>query len=129
MLETGHRALDLLRPGAHRAGYPIELPQPVVDRSADAGHRERLELDAALEVEPLDRIDQSEHTRADEVTGIDTGGKPGADPTGDELDERRVVHDQVIAGGRVSVVEPGDPLQREVGIFVNDAHARGCVSR
>jgi hypothetical protein len=60
---------------------------------------ERLELDAAPRVEPLDRVDEAEHPGADEVARIDARRQAGADTTGDELHQRRVVHDEVLARG------------------------------
>ena len=51
--------LDVARPRAHRARHPVERAQLVDDRALDAGDREGLELDLALEVEALDRADQA----------------------------------------------------------------------
>ena len=70
-LELGDRPLDLACPAAHRPRHPVELAQPVVDRAADAGRGERLELHAAVGLEPLDGVDQPEHAGADQIAGID----------------------------------------------------------
>ena len=59
-------------------------------------------LTPAIGVEALDGVDQAEHAGADQVAGVDAVGQTGADTAGDELDQRRVVHDQVVAGDRVA---------------------------
>src|SRR4029077_13947756 len=53
VLELGHRALDLARAVAHRARHPVQGAQLVDHRAADAGYREGLELDLAIDVETL----------------------------------------------------------------------------
>ena len=126
-LELGERPLDLAGPAAHRPRHPVERAQPVEDRAADARHGERLELHAALGVEALDGVDQAEHAGADEVARIDAVRQAGADTTGDELHQRRVVHDQVVAGRRVARLEPALPRSAR-SIVVDDAHARGWAS-
>ncbi len=95
-------ALDVAGPAADRPRHPVELAQPVVDGTADAGRGERLELHASVGLEPLDGVDQAEHPGADQIAGIDARRQAGADTAGDELHERRVVDDQVIARRRCS---------------------------
>jgi hypothetical protein len=129
VLELGDRPLDLARPAADRPRHPVELAEPVVDRAADARRGERLELHAPVGLEAIDGVDQSEHSGADQVAGIDAVRQTGADTTGDELDERRVVHDQVVARRGVLAVEPPRPVHREIGVFGDDAHARGWLFR
>src|SRR4029079_3823915 len=125
VLELGERTLDLAGAAAHRTRYPIELSQPVVDRASDARSGERLELDATLGIETVDRVDQTEHARADEIAWVHAAGQSSADTTGDELDERRIVHDQVVTGSRVLALQPARPVHRQIGVVGNDAHARG----
>ena len=48
--------------------------------------------------------------------------QPGADPAGDELHQRGVRDDQVVAGRRAAPLEPAVPLHREVRIDIDDAH-------
>ena len=129
VLELGERPLDAARPAAHRSRHPVELAEPVVHRTADARHGERLELHATLGIETFDGVDQAEHARADEVARVDARRQAGTHTTGDELDQRRVVDDQVLASGRVLAVQPPRPLHLEVGVFGNDAHALGWASR
>jgi hypothetical protein len=52
------RSLDLAGAGADGARDPVQGAQLVDDRALDAGDRVGLELDLALEVEALDRVDQ-----------------------------------------------------------------------
>ncbi len=82
------RLLDTAGTAADRSRHPVELAQTVVDRTADTRHGKRLELDPAFGIEPLDRVDQAEHTRADEISRVDTRGQAGADTAGDELHQR-----------------------------------------
>ena len=51
-------------------------------------------------VEPLDGADQAEEAVRDEVLLVDVPGKAGAEPSRDELDERRVREDQPVAERR-----------------------------
>ena len=60
-------------------------------------------------VEPLDSIDEAEHARTDEIARIDAVGQAGTDTAGDELDQRRVVDDQAIAGHRIARLQPALP--------------------
>ena len=63
--------------------------------------RVRLELDRALDVELLDRVDETEDPVGHEVGLLDVRRQADADPAGDVFDERRVVQDQALARGRV----------------------------
>src|SRR5215218_8087328 len=67
VLQLAVRALDLARPRAHRARHPVERPQLVDDRALDARDRVGLELDLAIDVEALDRVDQADQPVGDEV--------------------------------------------------------------
>src|SRR5215212_2757001 len=60
VLELAVRPLDLAGTGADRARHPVERAQLVDDRALDARDRVGLELDLALDVEALDRIDQAD---------------------------------------------------------------------
>ncbi len=111
-LELADRPLDLPRPRPHRAGHPVERPQLVDDRAADARDRVGLELDVALGVVPVDRAHQAEQPVRDEVGLVDVRREPRAEPARHVLDERRVVHDQAIAErlvARPSILEPQAP--------------------
>ena len=101
-LELGDRPLDVAGPAPNRPRNPVELAQSVVDGTADAGRGERLELHAPVGLEPLDGVDQPEHPGADQIAGIDARRQAGTDAAGDELHERRVVDDQVVARRRCS---------------------------
>jgi hypothetical protein len=102
LLEDGDRALDLTCAGPDRARHPVERAQLVDDRSADARHREGLELDLAARVESLDRADQAEKAIRDEVLLVDVRRQAGSDAPGDELHERRVRQDEPVAERLVS---------------------------
>ena len=51
---------------------------------------------------------------ADEIRSVDRAGQAGTHTTGDELDERRVVHDEVIARGLVAAALPAVPVHRQL---------------
>ena len=63
-------------------------------------------------VEALDGVDQAEHAGADQVAGVDAVGQAGTDTAGDELHQRRVVHDDAVAGDGVARLEPALPPVR-----------------
>src|ERR1039458_2419099 len=96
-LELDVRALDLAGTGTDRAGHPVEPPQFVENRALDAGDRVGLEADLAAQVKSLDRGDQATETIGDQVGLVDVRRKPGAHPTGDVLDQRRIGHHQPVA--------------------------------
>ena len=125
VLELGEGALDLAGSAAYRPRHPVELAQAVVDGAPDARRGERLELHTALGIEAIDGVDQTEHAGADEVARVDAARQSGTDTTGDELDERRVVHDQVVTRGVVLALQPTRPMHRQIWVVGNDAHARG----
>src|SRR5215216_956943 len=77
VLELAVRALDLAGAGADGARHPVERPQLVDDRALDARDRVRLELDLALDVEALDRVDQPDQTIGDEVGLLDVRRQAG----------------------------------------------------
>src|SRR5262249_38771431 len=114
-LEDGDRALDLPGPRPDGTWHPVERPQLVDDRAADPGHGERLELDLAVGVEPLDRPDQTEQAVRDEVLLVDVRGEARADAAGDELDERRVREDETVAEPLVSRLPVVLPERLSVG--------------
>src|SRR5215210_2091258 len=97
VLELAVRALDLSRPGADRARHPVERPKLVDDRALDARDRVRLELDLAIDVEALDRVDQADQPVGDEVGLLDVGREAGGHPAGNVLDQRRVGDDELLA--------------------------------
>src|SRR5215211_916228 len=98
VLELAVDALDLAGAGAHRARHPVERAQLVDDRALDAGDRVGLELDLALGVEALDRVDEADQPIGDEVGLLDVRGQAGGHAARDVLHERRVGHDELLAG-------------------------------
>ena len=124
-LELGERRLDLASPAAHRPRHPVERSQAIEDRATDARYGERLELDTAFGIEPLDGIDEAEHAGTDQVARVDAVGQAGADTAGDELDERRVVDDEAVAGDRIAGFQPALPPVIDVVVAF---HARGWAS-
>jgi hypothetical protein len=61
-----------------------------------------LEADLAPRIEALHRLDQADHAVGDEVGLIDVRGQTGPGAAGDELDQRRVRHDESLAGTGIS---------------------------
>jgi hypothetical protein len=57
-----------------------------------------LELDLALGIEALDRVDQADQAVRDEVGLLDVRGQAGGHPARDVLDQRRVGDDELLAG-------------------------------
>ena len=94
---AGDRTLDLARARADGARHPVERAQLVDDRAANAGHRERLELDLARRIEALDRPDQAEEPVGDEVLLVDVRRQARPHSAGHELHERRVREYQPVA--------------------------------
>ena len=83
--EPLRRTLGLLSLAADRTGHPVLRTEVVEDRAADALHVVRLETQAALGVELLDRVDEPEDARLHEIAHVDVGGQPCADPAGTYL--------------------------------------------
>ena len=61
-------------------------------------HGEALEARAAPRVEALDRVDETEDAALDEVGVIDVGGQPHQHAVRHDAHERRVAHDEPVAG-------------------------------
>lgn len=95
---------DRARPCAHGPRHPVEGPQAVEDGAVDAWMANRLELRTSRRVEPVECVHEAEHTGQNEVTRVDAGGKSCGETTGDELHDRRVVHDQLFAGVCLSLL-------------------------
>ena len=134
VLELAVDALDLAGAGAHRARHPVQRAQLVDDRALDAGDRVGLELDLAVEVEALDRVDQADQAVGDEVGLLDVRGQAGRHAAGDVLDQRRVGDDELLArtvGAAALVAAPEVPqLDRfDVGFQCQSPPrpADGCV--
>ena len=105
-------ALDLAGAGADGARHPVERAQLVDDRALDAGDRVRLELDLALGIEALDRVDQADQAIGDEVGLLHVRGQAGGHPAGHVLHERGVGDDELLAcavGTRRLVAAPQIP--------------------
>ena len=100
VLELAVRALDLTGAGADGARHPVEGPQLVDDRALDARDRVGLELDLALEVEALDRVDQADQAVGDEIGLLDVRRQAARHAAGDVLDEGRVGDDELLARPR-----------------------------
>ncbi|MDR6596111.1 nucleotide-binding universal stress UspA family protein [Saccharothrix longispora] len=116
--EAFERALDVAGPAADRTGHPVLGAQVVEDRAADALHRVRLELQAALGFELLDRVDQAEDAGLDEVRDVDVRGQTGADAARDVLDQRRVVQHQPVAQALLPRLAVGVPERDDPGFHV-----------
>src|SRR3954470_9948900 len=98
VLELPVDALDLAGAGADGARHPVEGAQLVDDRALDARDRVGLELDLALGVEALDRVDQADEAVGDEVGLLHVCGQAGGHAAGDVLDQRRIGEDQAVPG-------------------------------
>src|SRR3954454_12525235 len=98
VLELAVHALDLAGAGADRARHPVERAQLVDDRALDAGDRVGLELDLALGIEALDRVDQADQAVRDEVGLLDVRGQARGHAARDVLDQRRVGDHELLAG-------------------------------
>ena len=85
------------------------------------GHRERLELDLAVGVEPLDRADQPEEAVRDEILLVDVRRQARSDAAGDELHERRVGQDQPVA--ELPVPRLPELLPQRLGLVPAARHA------
>ena len=83
--------------GPDRPRHPVDGPQLVDDRALDPGNRVRLELDLPDRIEPLDRVDQPDDPVAHQVGLLDVLGQADSNTARDELDQRRVQDDQLIA--------------------------------
>src|SRR3954470_903538 len=88
VLELRVDLLDLPRPRPDGPRHPVECAQLVDDRALDAGDRVRLELDLALELEALDRVDEADQPVGDEIGLFDVRGQAGRHPAGHVLDQR-----------------------------------------
>ena len=97
MLELGVGALDLPRPRADRPRHPVQRAQLVDDRALDPRDRVGLELDLALDLEALDRVDQPHQPIGDEVGLLDVRGQPAGHPPRHVLHQRRVRDHQTLA--------------------------------
>jgi len=106
-LEFRVRLLERARLGSHRPRHPVDRTELVEDRALDTRDGVRLELVAAVEIELLDGIDETEDAVADEIGLLHVLGEPDRDATGDVLHQRGVVQDQ-----RVSNVAPPGRLVR-----------------
>src|SRR5215216_129067 len=98
VLELAVHALDLAGAGADGARHPVQRAQLVDDRALDAGDRVGLELDLALGIEALDRVDQADQAVGDEVGLLDVRGQAGAHPPGDVLHQWRIGDHELLAG-------------------------------
>ena len=70
-LERGVRLLERPRLGPHGAGHPVDRAELVEDVPLDPGDGVGLELEAALEVELLDGVDEPEDAVGHEIGLVD----------------------------------------------------------
>jgi hypothetical protein len=94
-------------------------------------NRVRLELDAPVGIELLDRVDEAEDPVAHKVGALDRVGHARQHPAGYELHERRVVEDEAVPGRMVRapavlVPELSDRLDP---VDVYRHQALGCALR
>ena len=82
--------------GADQPGNPVHRPELVEHGTADSRNAVGLELDAAAQVERVDRIHQAEDSRGDQIVEIDPLGQALPDPLGVVLDQGQVAFDQLI---------------------------------
>src|SRR5688500_8337576 len=83
------------------AWSPVELAQSVEDGPVDAPLRVCRELHVLVDVELLDRIEQSENTIAHQIVHIYRVGQVSRHSHGDLLDQRRVADDELLTKSRV----------------------------
>jgi hypothetical protein len=81
---------------ANQARHPVHRAQFVEHRAADARHAIGLELDAALQVEGVDRVHQAEDAGGDQIVEIDAVGQPSPDAFGVIFDQRQITFDQLV---------------------------------
>src|SRR5690606_13746499 len=104
------RDLALLPPDAAR--HVVVLAQIVEDRAADAGRRVRAERQAAPRVEALDRVDQADAARTDEVVQLDLYAERAQDLSRHVMHERQMLREQLIARGFIAMLLKGVPERR-----------------
>jgi hypothetical protein len=113
------------------------MAQLIDDRALDARDRVGLELDLALGLEALDRVDEADETVGDQVGLLDVRRQTGGHAAGHVLHEGRIGDDEALTGVRIrgGLVAPPqileldgldvrvqrDPLPRLAG------QARGCA--
>jgi hypothetical protein len=83
--------------GADETRDPVHRAQLVEDRAADARGAVGLELDAALEVERVDRVHEPEDARRHQVVELHLVGQLDVDPLGVVAHEMEVVLHQDVA--------------------------------
>ena len=90
----GQQQLELLQP-ARDPDRPALVAEVPLDLADDRRGRVGRELDPALEVEPVDRLDQPDRRHLDQVVERLAAV---AEPAGEVLDQRQVHLDQLVAG-------------------------------
>src|SRR5690606_21528780 len=84
-------------------------PQVVQDRAPDARRGERAEGEPATRIEVLDRVDQTDGARADEVVDLDVDGERVHHLPRDVVDEAQVLFDERVADRRIAARPVGLP--------------------
>ena len=87
---------QLLHPPGH-VHAPRAIAEVTADLADDRRHGIRRELDAALELEPVDRLDQADRADLDEIVD---GLAAARVPTGERANERHQLLDQTVARRR-----------------------------
>src|SRR5262249_28790854 len=121
--EAGQLDGELLEPArhAHRPALVAGVPR---DPAYDVRRRVGRQLDAAVEVEAVDRLDQADGADLDEV--VELLAAVGVAP-GERADERHVLLDQLVPGGEVSLLVVAAQERGVVGI--RHQAGRALVSR
>jgi len=118
--DAGEPKAELLEASGHvhRPRLVAEVPADLPD---DGRHRIAREVDAAIDVEPVDRLDEADRSDLNEI--LERLAAPGI-PQRERADERHELDERLVPGGLVAVPVVGD--QQGVDVFVHDAgHLRG----
>ena len=96
------RELDVqLLEAARNAHGPALVAEVALDLADDVRRRVRRQLDAAVDVEAVDRLDQADAADLDEVVELLA---PVGVAAGERADEREVLLDQLLARGEVALL-------------------------
>lgn len=96
LLERRDCRLDLLRPFPLLARSPIEAAQTIQNRPADLVLRIRSQLDVMAWVEVVDRGNQADDARRNQIFQTDALRQPFMDSAGDQPDLRQMLHDELL---------------------------------
>ncbi len=105
---------------ARVASRDVGSPQVVEDGAADARERERAEREPAVRVPCVDRVQQADAARVDELVELDVASQPSADLVGDVVHEPHVLRDHALAVVLDAVVVAG--LQEHRRFEIHGSH-------